>query len=361
VSWEDARAFCAWAGGSLPSEALWERAARGDDARTWPWGDEPPTAARACHAETGPAPVGDRPDGAGPFGHLDLAGNVWEWTSSSYAPYPYDGRDRDGARVVRGGSYIHGPGEVRCSFRQGLLPGVVDPYVGFRVAEAPGVDALDVSAGTVAFGNDPRPSAGPALPDETPLHELDVAAAALSATPVTNAQYQSFVQATGHPAPAQWPEGGADHPVTHVDWHDAVAFCTWPGVRLPTESEWEKAARGADGRLYPWGSDEPGPGRANAGAGMKRGGTSPVGAHPAGASPYRLLDMAGNVWEWVSSAYRPYPYRADDGREDPATTEERVLRGGSFASPTALHVRCASRSHSHRGRRAGHIGFRVAR
>ena len=374
VSWEEARAFCAWAGGSLPTEAQWERAARGDDVRAWPWGDEAPTPARARHAEAGTAEVGGRPDGAGPFGHLDLAGNVWEWTSSRLSPYPYDaadGREDEGPgpRVVRGGSYIHGPGEVRCSYRQGLLPGVVDPYVGLRLAAAPGVEAaglLDVPAGRVLLGNDPRPPAGPALPDETPAHVVTVAAVALSATPVTNAQYQAFVRSTGHPPPGHWAEGGgapprlADHPVTHVDWHDAAAFCAWAGGRLPTEAEWEKAARGPDGRLYPWGSEEPDASRANVGAGLKRGSTSAVGAHPAGASPYGLHDMAGNVWEWVSTAYRPYPYRADDGREDVASEEERVLRGGSYASPTARHVRCASRSRSHRGRRAAHIGFRVA-
>ena len=94
---------------------------------------------------------------------------------------------------------------------------------------------------------------------------------------------------------------------------------------------------------------------------MKHGATSTVGATPGGASPYGLLDMAGNVWEWVSSAYRPYPYDDGDGREDPASDEPRVLRGGSFASPSSGHVRCARRSRSWPGRRTAHIGFRVAR
>lgn len=96
VTWDDARAFCRWAGGSLPAEAQWERAARADDARTWPWGDAAPTPQRVCHGEPDTSPVGGRPEGAGPFGQLDLAGNVWEWVSTAYRPYPYradDGRE----------------------------------------------------------------------------------------------------------------------------------------------------------------------------------------------------------------------------------------------------------------------------
>jgi formylglycine-generating enzyme required for sulfatase activity len=156
------------------------------------------------------------------------------------------------------------------------------------------------------------------------------------------------------------PEELAPHPVTFVDWLDATAFSRWAEARLPTEAEWEKAARGDDGRRYPWGDDVP-LGRANYGAGPKHGRTSPVGAHPDGASPYGLLNLAGNVWEWVSSVYGPYPYDPHDGREDPGSGLPRALRGGSYASLTAQSVRCAARSRSAPGRRAPHIGFRIAR
>lgn len=378
VSWSDALAFCRWAGGTLASEVQWERAARGDDDRTWPWGDEPPTDDRATLGKTDTSPVGLHPRGASPFGVLDMAGNVWEWTSSALRPYPYDagdGREDEKSpdpRVVRGGAYSHGPGDVRCSYRHGMLPGVVDHYVGLRLACTPAAalcldtEMVDVPAGGVLLGNDPRPSAGVALPDEAPQHTVSVSAVLLGVTPVTNAQYLAFVRATGHPAPPHWPEGSvpaglAQHPVTHVDWFDANAFCRFAGTRLPTEAEWEKGARGSDARLYPWGGREPDATLLHFGQGSKHGATTAVGAYPGGGSPFGLRDMAGNVWEWVSSAYAPYPYCADDGREDPSTGAPRVLRGGSYASMGSRYVRCAARSRSYPGRRSPHIGFRAAR
>jgi formylglycine-generating enzyme required for sulfatase activity len=173
----------------------------------------------------------------------------------------------------------------------------------------------------------------------------------LGLTPVTNAQYLAFVQATDRHPPRDWrkgrpPRGKEHHPIVNVSWYDAVAYCRWlAGVtgrpyRLPTEAEWEKGARGSDGRIYPWG-DRWDPARCNS----KEGGvenTTPAGAYPQGASPYGLLDMAGNVWEWTSSLYRDYPYRADDGREDPDSADSRVLRGGSWLN-LYDSTRCAYR------------------
>ncbi len=379
VSWHDAKAFCEWSGTRLPTEAEWEAAARGGDDRLWPWGDEPPDATRCVFSAGigGPTRAGAHPHGASPAGALDLAGNVWEWVSSAYRPYPYDasdGReepDDSVPRVVRGGSYLDGADGVRCSARRPMLAAARDTYVGFRVVRVEAetrvpFDWVDVPAGEAVLGRDPVPYAGEALADELPQHPVDVPSFELSLTPVTNAQYQRFVSTGAGPAPANWiegmpPPGLEHHPVTWVDWFEAGAFCSWAGGRLPSEAEWEKAARGTDARRYPWGGLDDPEGRAVVGAGIKHGSPSAVGERLSGASPYGLLDMAGNVWEWVSSAYRPYPYDAADGREDADAGLERVLRGGSFASPALGWARCASRSRSHAVRRQCHIGFRVAR
>ena len=378
VSHPDALAFCRWAGVRLPSEAEWESAARGGGERLWPWGDELPTPARARFGQDigDPILVGSLPAGTSVGGVLDLAGNVWEWVSSAYRPYPYDAGDGrellEGGqpRVVRGGSFLSGPEELRCSFRQAMHPGARDHYIGFRVASGRAesriaFDWVDQPGGEAPLGADPREPGGPVRGDELPRHVVELPAFELSLSPVTNAQYARFLVETGTEAPPHWrdgapPPGRDGHPVSLVDWFEADAFCSWAGGRLPTEAEWEKGARGCDGRTYPWGG-EADPTRAALGAGLKHGSTSPVGARPAGASPFGLLDMAGNVWEWVSSAYRPYPYDPSDGREDRSPACERVLRGGSFASPGLAHARCAMRSHSSPARRQVHIGFRVAR
>ena len=139
--------------------------------------------------------------------------------------------------------------------------------------------------------------------------------------PLTNAQYKAFLDANAeHSAPYDWenqtfPGGKADHPVVWISWHDAKACAKWYGMRLPTEEEWEKAARGTDGRTYPWGNEFD-PKKCNTredGVGE----TTPVGSYPEGASPYGVMDMTGNVWEWTSSLY-------GNGENCP------VLRGGSW-------------------------------
>ncbi len=325
VSRADAETWCAANGVRLPTEIEWEAAARGGDDRLWPWGDELPDSTRAIFGRAigAPSPAGQQPAGAAPCGALDLAGNVWEWTSDGSA---------------RGGSFLSGAGELRTTARFPIHPEARDPYVGFRVvAVEPTVelDWVDVPAGDYVLGRDP---------DESRQRLVDVKGFELGLTPVTNAEYEPFVAEGGAAAPPHWP-APPDHPVTFVDWHDASAFCVWVGGRLPTEVEWEKAARGTDGRTYPWGEEED-ESRAAVGSGIKAGTTSPVGAHPEGASPYGLQDMAGNVWEWTAT-------------EDPPG--ERVLRGGSFASPGLAWATCTFHSHSRPGRRAAHVGFRVAR
>jgi serine/threonine-protein kinase len=218
-----------------------------------------------------------------------------------------------------------------------------------------------IPAGKFLMGSDPRKDAD-ALENERPQHRLYLPDYHITRTPVTNAQYLAFVQAARYRQPVHWedgkpPQGMENHPVVHVSWHDARAYCRWltqiTGRRysLPSEAEWEKAARGADGRIYPWGDDPPDESRCNF-ADPERGPT-PVGAYsPQGDSPYGCADVAGNVWEWTGSLWgraedKPdfgYPYDADDGREDLDARKEAlpVVRGGSF-SITGTSARCAHR------------------
>jgi len=169
----------------------------------------------------------------------------------------------------------------------------------------------------------------------------------IAKTPVTNAQYKAFVDATGYPAPDHWengqiPQGKADHPVVNVNWEDALAFCVWAGCRLPTEKEWEKAARGTDGRDYPWGNGWEAGHCNTEEAGIKD--TTPVTRYPRGASPYGLLDMAGNVWEWCKDW-------SDDDRK------WKVLRGGAWHL-SQDSARCAFRLGASPDLRNIVVGFR---
>lgn len=171
--------------------------------------------------------------------------------------------------------------------------------------------------------------------EEQPQHTVTLLAYQIARFPVTVAEYACFVRA-GHAQPGDWQTqlDKLDHPVVSVSWYDAVAYAFWlarlTGQRwcLPAEAEWEKAARGTDGRLYPWG-DTFDRGRANTRESGK-GATTPVGAYPNGASPAGAQDMAGNVWEWTRSLFKLYPYSPGDGREFLNSTENRVRRGGSW-------------------------------
>ncbi|MGQ9626792.1 MAG: formylglycine-generating enzyme family protein [Anaerolineae bacterium] len=195
--------------------------------------------------------------------------------------------------------------------------------------------------------------------DEKPQHTVYLDAFWIYKTEVTNAQYRKCVEAGACTLPYKTKyyddPAYADHPVVSVDWNQAKAYSEWAGGRLPTEAEWEKTARGTDGRIWPWG-DEWDANKVNSWeAGPHH--ITKVGSYPTGASPYGALDMAGNVWEWTGSLYKDYPYRTDDGREDAQAEGRRVLRGGSCRSTQKL-VRGGDR-YGYSPHDLGDVGFRV--
>jgi formylglycine-generating enzyme required for sulfatase activity len=220
--------------------------------------------------------------------------------------------------------------------------------------------------------------------DSEKKHTVYVPEYQIARVPVTVVQFRHFVAATHYRTTAEeqgwaadwtgttwqpkrdayWehPHGPGsdaqeDHPVTCISWYDAVEFCKWAGVRLPTEAEWEKAAGYDPGSqakyIYPWGNELPDKSRCN--FDMQVGDTTPIDRYPAGVNG--LHYMAGNVWEWTSSLYRKYPYEADD-RENLQAAGERVARGGSFFQG-ARYVRCANRHWHKPDATVSDFGFRI--
>ncbi len=198
-----------------------------------------------------------------------------------------------------------------------------------RLGDAPN-DMVLIPEGPFIRGTDNR------LPDEGPQHTVHLPAFYIDIHEVTNLQYKRFIDETGRRSPDHfrnrtYPPGKADHPVTFVTWDDADAYCRWAGKRLPTDQEWEKAGRGEDGRIFPWGNTFDAT-RANTPVRWKAigqaGDTTPVGAFAAGASPYGVYDLTGNVWEWTASWYQPYP-----GNTTPSEnygTRYKTLKGDSW-------------------------------
>ncbi len=262
-----------------------------------------------------------------------------------------------------------------------------------------GAEFMLIPQGKFIMGS--KDNDGLASDDEKPQHTLDLPDYFMARFPVTNEQFAIFVKSSGYKTTAeeqgsaygydgedwkdlkganwQHPRGPKSdlakkegHPVVSVSWLDAQAFVKWlnetqagdlpKGYRycLPSEAEWEKAARGTYGNIYPWGNEWD-PKRCNSSE-SKFGDTTPVNQYPSGESPYVVVDMSGNVWEWTRSLWDKYPYPAGlqehIKREDEAASGSRVLRGGSFLNYRG-DVRCASRNNFNPGDRYSYLGFRV--
>lgn len=233
-----------------------------------------------------------------------------------------------------------------------------------------GTDEVDEEHEALQLGF-PRPW----FEDERPLRKASLDGFYIDLYEVTRQEYEEFASATGRPLPDRWtdlrdaPEQ-RNHPVTDVDWYDADDFCRWAGKRLPTEEEWEKAARGPDGLKYPWGNRfDLRRAQLSPGADILLE-TAPVGSYPAGVSPYGVYDMIGNVWEWTGSWYLPYPqspFRSKD-----FGMKYRAVRGlsyhslghypdGAYERVVEIYARAGARAYDPPTERLEDLGFRCAK
>jgi formylglycine-generating enzyme required for sulfatase activity len=406
VTWYGAYAYCEWVDGRLPTEAEWEYAARGPEALRYPWGDERPDCDRAQSKDCGGAdvPAGSLPAGVSWCGALEMFGNVWEWVSDWYSALYYGTSPRENpqgpsngdSRVVRGGSWENYSISIGIATRRDHNPSTASPALGFRcvrgtppMAQLPadaqlgdswtrpadGMVMVYVPAGEFEMGSEDGD------PDERPVHTVALGAFWIDQTEVTNGQFVAFLNRQGNQTEGgvTWLDlddedalielGGGkfvpktdygDHPVIEVSWYGAQAYCEWAGGRLPTEAEWEYAARGPDALTYPWGDDPPD--CSSAQSSSCDGETVPVGSLPAGASWCAALDVAGNAFEWVSDWYSASYYGTSprENPEGPPSGEYRILRGGSwFHDP--YYTRGANRGCNVPAVARPTVGFRCAR
>ena len=211
--------------------------------------------------------------------------------------------------------------------------------------------------------------------DEAPMHVRFLEAYLIEQYPVTNAEYAVFVQETGHSSPPHWKNGGfapeeANLPVVHISWYDSNAYAQWANKRLPTEAEWEKACRGPDGRIYPWGNIFVSEESASAetlpeSSEILTAHLTPIGVRPAIVSPYGLGEAVGNVWEWTADWYQSYPDTKNKKNDRNLEDKHKTLRGGSWLEvrdgTAERYFRCANRLHAPPDYTAGNIGFRCVR
>ncbi len=424
ITWAEAAAFCESRGARLPTEAEWEYAARGPDALTYPWGnvwDETRLIWNRT-AQQGTADVGSRPGGAAWVGALDLGGNVWEWVADWYSPTLYATRAAGAInppgpaegqyRVARGGGWSDfNAGWPSTYYRQYAVPSLGYDFFGFRCARpvetdvAPpvlpatpmpthtpfpleavrlpdgarnadwtsvirdfdGVEMVLVPAGCFWMGDDASDNAY-----ERPVHRVCFEEPFwIDRTEVTNAQFAAF---DGQAEFASF-FAGDTLPREQIAWEEAAAFCASRGARLPTEAEWEYAARGPDSLVYPWGNTfacrlanmddetrlDPDVIDGVAGCdGFEE--TAPVGSFPEGVAWVGALDLIGNVGEWVADWFGPYPAEPQVNPGGPAGGQLHVVRGGSWVGHSRPLFRAAFRGYVEVGSGGSRAtGFRCAR
>ncbi|UCH96792.1 MAG: formylglycine-generating enzyme family protein [Candidatus Aminicenantes bacterium] len=227
----------------------------------------------------------------------------------------------------------------------------IDVVINYDVHEL-GIEWVEIPAGEFMMGDNFNEGDF----DEQPVHAVYLDEYYISRYEITFDQYDKFCEETHREKPADWDWGRGNRPVINVSWGDAKAFCDWLSrkivreIHLPTEAQWEKAARGTDQRRYPWGNSSPDSSKTNHNTDYK---THPVGSYPDGISPYGVHDMAGNVAEWCLDQYDPYYYTASPYNNpknipyDPIGRVNYVIRGGSWYNEEERSVRCADRNHGH--------------
>ncbi len=385
VSWYEADAYARWRGGRLPSEAEWEYAARGPSSSIYPWGDT--WDGSRLNAENGlgqTSVVGSYPASKNWIGAYDLAGNALEWVNDWYDGNYYQQKDKNDPsgpasgqhHVLRGGSWRHSSDFARAAARISDLPGLRDATDGFRVVGGFGVTPFasiaansrwtpqfqtfgGVEMALVPPGCFTMGTENPPLPDfdnQKPVTRVCFDKPFwIDKYLVTNGQFKQL----GGKAQNQSSWAGDNRPRDSITWFEARDFCAIRGARLPTEAEWEYAARGPDSLVYPWGNSFD----ANAAVHIDNSGaqTADVGSKPGGASWVGALDMSGNVWQWVNTLYTDYPYDASDGREsNENTVNGRVLRGGSWRH-NEYFLPAATRTNYDPSLTVDDFGFRCAR
>ena len=227
-----------------------------------------------------------------------------------------------------------------------------------KIAPYDGMEMVLIPAGKFIMGSTP----GEGDEDEIPQHEVYLDDFYIDFHEVTNAQYKMFIEATGHPEPPFWHDerfNKPDQPVVGVSWFDAHEYAKWVGRRLPTEAEWEKAARGTDRRIYPWGNEWTADGKVV--------GPRPVNTNKLDVSPYGVVDMAGNVSEWVADFYSKEYYRSAVNWRNPlgpmvtGFVKLKVIRGASWKDFSPKTARCADRKHNIPSMKLNFVGFRLAK